>query len=111
MFDVLIIGGGVSSIGLCKNKKFATEKNKFSLIKNHHLRKLFLITPIDSCRNIGLGFIVTKRSTAILMSLKYQTKSLKVEGQSPDFTITTNKNTYKTKVIVVTIGASNTFFN
>jgi hypothetical protein len=64
MFEVLIIGGGVSgmscaSIGLCKNKKFATENNQnFHSSKNHHLSELFLITPDSCCRNIGLGFIV-----------------------------------------------------
>jgi hypothetical protein len=90
-----------SGIGLCKNKKFATEKTiRFSLIKIIISQELFLITPIDSCRNIGLGFIVTALNSypnSILMSLKYQTKSLKVEGQSPDFTITTNKTLIKLK--------------
>jgi thioredoxin reductase len=36
-------------------------------------------------------------------------KILRIEGQSPDFTVTTNKNTYKSKIIVVAIGAANTF--
>jgi predicted flavoprotein YhiN len=42
MFEVLIIGGGVSgmscaSIGLCKNKKFATENNQ-----NFHSSKIII---------------------------------------------------------------------
>jgi hypothetical protein len=103
-----------SCIGLCKNKKNLQLKTiRIFTHQNHHLQEV--ITPMESCRNIGLGFIVTKHSTAIptLSSCHSNTrrKVLKVEGQSPDFTITTNKNTYKTKVIVVTIGASNTFFN
>jgi hypothetical protein len=34
---------------------------------------------------------------------------LKIEGEFPHFTISTNKNTYETRTIVVGIGASNTF--
>jgi hypothetical protein len=36
-------------------------------------------------------------------------KVLKIEGEFPHFTISTNKNTYETRTIVVGIGASNTF--
>lgn len=50
MFDVLIIGGGVSGIscalvlGSAKNKRFASEKKSASLrIKNHLIfKKLYL---------------------------------------------------------------------
>jgi thioredoxin reductase len=48
-------------------------------------------------------------SQLYLILLKYQKKKLRIEGQSPDFTVTTNKNTYKSKIIVVAIGAANTF--
>jgi hypothetical protein len=34
---------------------------------------------------------------------------LKIEGEFPHFTISTNKNTYETRTIVVGIGVSNTF--
>jgi phytoene dehydrogenase-like protein len=100
MFDVLIIGGGVSgmscaSIGLCKNKKFAAEKTiGFHHQKSSSLRKLFLITPMEFLKHwarIYCHKALNSYPNSILMSLKYQTKSLKVEGQSPDFTITTNK--------------------
>jgi thioredoxin reductase len=36
-------------------------------------------------------------------------KVLKVVGQFPNFTVTTNKNSYQAKIIVVAIGYSNTF--
>jgi thioredoxin reductase len=36
-------------------------------------------------------------------------KAMKVEGEAGNFTVTTNKGTYQTKIIVVAIGAANTF--
>jgi len=36
-------------------------------------------------------------------------KVLKIEGKFPEFSVTTNKNTYRTKIIVVGIGSANTF--
>jgi len=36
-------------------------------------------------------------------------KVLKIEGESPEFTITTNKKIYKSKMVVIAIGAANTF--
>ncbi|HEY1193171.1 NAD(P)/FAD-dependent oxidoreductase, partial [Flavobacterium sp.] len=36
-------------------------------------------------------------------------KVIKVEGNYPEFTVVTNKNSYKTKNIVVGIGSANTF--
>ncbi|MFT5715046.1 MAG: hypothetical protein ACI9WT_001620, partial [Flavobacterium sp.] len=36
-------------------------------------------------------------------------KVLKIEGQFPEFTVTTNKHSYKSKIIVICIGAANTF--
>lgn len=36
-------------------------------------------------------------------------KVLKIKGQFPEFLVTTNKNTYTTKIVVIGIGAANTF--
>jgi len=36
-------------------------------------------------------------------------KVLRIEGDAPNFTITTNKNSYKTKAVVIGIGSANTF--
>ena len=36
-------------------------------------------------------------------------KVLKIEGEHPEFTVITNKNSYKTKTIVIGIGSANTF--
>lgn len=122
MFDVLIIGGGVSGmscalvLGSAKNKKFATEKTIgiFTHQKSSSLQEA-IFNNAYGIHAETLGSDLLSQSTQQLSQLYPHVtqipdeKVLKVEGQSPDFTITTNKNTYKTKVIVVTIGASNTF--
>ena len=36
-------------------------------------------------------------------------KVVRIEGEAPNFTVVTNKNSYKTKAIVVGIGSANTF--
>ena len=122
MFDVLIIGGGVSGmscalvLGSAKNKKFATEKTIgiFTHQKSSSLQEAIFNNAYGiPAETLGSDLMV--QSTQQLSQLYPHVtqipdeKVLKIEGQSPDFTITTNKNTYKTKVIVVTIGASNTF--
>jgi hypothetical protein len=51
-----------------------------------------------------LRFVSAKHKhypNSTLILLKYQKKILRIEGQSPDFTVTTNKNTYKSKIIVL----------
>jgi thioredoxin reductase len=68
--------------------------------------------PTEFCRIIGSDLLV--QSTKHLSQLYpiaqiSKEKILRIEGQSPDFTVTTNKNTYKSKIIVVAIGAANTF--
>lgn len=122
MFDVLIIGGGVSGmscalvLGSAKNKKFATEKTVgiFTHQKSSSLQEAIFNNAYGiPAETLGSDLLV--QSTQQLSQLYPHVtqipdeKVLKIEEQSHDFTITTNKNTYKTKVIVVTIGASNTF--
>ena len=122
MFDVLIIGGGVSGmscalvLGSAKNKKFATEKTIgiFTHQKSSSLQEAIFNNAYGIPAET-LGSDLLSQSTQQLSQLYPHVtqipdeKVLKIKGKSPDFTITTNKNTYKTKVIVVTIGASNTF--
>jgi thioredoxin reductase len=67
--------------------------------------------PTEFCR-FGLRFVSAKHQTLIptLPNIAQISKEkMRIEGQSPDFTVTTNKNTYKSKIIVVAIGAANTF--
>jgi heterodisulfide reductase subunit A-like polyferredoxin len=73
MFDVLIIGGGVSGIScvlflrICKDKNFAAEKKVgvFTHQKSSSLQEAVLIMPMNSCRIIGLRFVSAKHQTLI----------------------------------------------
>ncbi|WP_310559964.1 FAD-dependent oxidoreductase [Flavobacterium sp.] len=122
MFDLLIIGGGVSGIscalvlGSAKNKPFVTEKTIGIIAhqKNSNLQEAVI--------NNAYGIPAGKLGTDLLAeSIQHLSESyphivqipnekvLKIEGECPEFTITTNKNTYKSKMIVLAIGAANTF--
>jgi thioredoxin reductase len=122
VFDVLIIGGGVSGIscalvlGSAKNKAFVTDK-KIGIIthqKNSALQEALI--------NNGYGIAPGKLGSELLSeSIQHLTetyphidqipdeKVLKIEGTHPEFTVITNKNSYKTKTIVIGIGSANTF--
>jgi thioredoxin reductase len=122
MFDVLIIGGGVSGmscvlvLGSAKNKPFVADK-KIGIIahqKNSALQEA-LINNAYGIAPDTLGADLLSESIHHL-SEKYshisqiqEEKVLKIEGISPDFLVTTNKNTYKTKAIIIGIGSANTF--
>jgi thioredoxin reductase len=122
VFDVLIIGGGVSGmscslvLGSAKNKPFVTDK-KIGIITHQKTSSLQ-----EALINNGYGIAPGKLGSDLLaesiqhLSETYphitqipNEKVLKVEGEFPEFTITTNKNSYKSKMIVVGIGAANTF--
>jgi thioredoxin reductase len=122
MFDVLIIGGGVSGmscalvLGSAKNKPFATEKSIGIIThqKNSNLQEAI----INNAYGIPTGKLGADLLTESIQHLSQtyphiiqipSEKVLKIEGECPKFTITTNKNTYKSKIIVVGIGAANTF--
>ncbi len=121
-FDVLIIGGGAAGLscslilGSALNKPFATDKKigvithqKSSALKSAELNNV-------------LGFKKGSKGEAILtfglsqLSENYpevvqieKEKVTKIEGTSPNFTVFTNKNNYKAKIIVVAVGPSNLF--
>lgn len=122
MFDVLIIGGGVSGIscslilGSAKNKVFVADKKigifthqKTSSLQEAIFNNAYGIAPGT------LGSDLLKASTQHLSSIYPHIaqipneKVLKIEGQFPEFTVTTNKNKYTSRAIVVSIGAANTF--
>jgi thioredoxin reductase len=122
MFDVLIIGGGVSGmscalvLGSAKNKPFVIDK-KIAILthqKNSSLQEAIInngygITPGKLGSDLLLESIQHLSETYPHITQIPSEKVLKIEGDSPEFTITTNKNTYKSKMIVVGIGAANTF--
>jgi heterodisulfide reductase subunit A-like polyferredoxin len=122
VFDVLIIGGGVSGIscalvlGSAKNKAFVTDK-KIGIITHQKSSALQ-----EALINNGYGIAPGKLGSELLSeSIQHLTetyphidqipdeKVLKIEGTHPEFEVITNKNTYKTKTIVIGIGSANTF--
>ncbi|UFH47511.1 NAD(P)/FAD-dependent oxidoreductase [Flavobacterium galactosidilyticum] len=122
MFDVLIIGGGVSGmscslvLGSANKKPFVTDK-KIGIFTHHKASSLqeALFNNAYGIPAGKLGSDLLKESTEQL-STTYphiaqipNEKVLKIEGHFPEFTVTTNKSSYKTRLIVVGIGAANTF--
>ena len=122
MFDVLIIGGGVSGIscalvlGSAKNKSFVAEK-KIGVIA-HQKTSSLQEALLNNVYGIASG---TLGSTLLSESIQHLSESyphidqvpnekvLKIERKLAEYTITTNKNTYKSKIVVVGIGAASTF--
>ncbi|MBF2707010.1 FAD-dependent oxidoreductase [Flavobacterium soyangense] len=122
MFDALIIGGGVSGmscalvLGSAKNKPFVIEK-KIGII-THQKTSSLQEAVINNTYGIPQGKL---GSDLLVESIQHLSetyphitqisneKVLKIEGESPQITITTNKNIYKSKSIIVGIGAANTF--
>lgn len=118
----MLIGGGVSGmscalvLGSAKNKSFATDK-KIGIIAHQKASALQ-----EALINNGYGIAPGKLGADLLsesiehLSETYphitqisDEKVLKIKGEYPDFTVFTNKNTYKTKMIVIGIGSANTF--
>lgn len=122
MFDVLIIGGGASGVscaqilGSAQKKSFVSSKKigifthqKTSSLQEAIFNNSYGITP----GKLGSDLLI---ETLEHLSNIYphiiqipEEKVLKIEGQYPEFTVITNKNTYKTCNIVVAIGSANTF--
>jgi thioredoxin reductase len=122
VFDVLLIGGGVSGmscalvLGSAKNKAFVSDK-KIGIITHQKSSALQ-----EALINNGYGIAPGKLGSELLSeSIQHLTetyphidqipdeKVLKIEGTHPEFTVITNKNSYKTKTIVIGIGSANTF--
>ena len=122
MFDVLIIGGGVSGmscslvLGSAKNKPFVSDKKigVFTHQKTSSLQEA-LFNNAYGIPSGKLGSDLLKESTEQLSAAYPQIlqipneKVLKIEGEFPNFTVITNRSNYNTKMIVIGIGAANTF--
>ena len=121
MFDLLIIGGGVSGmsctlvLGSAKNKPFVTDKTigiiahqKNSNIQEAVINNAYGIPPGKLGADLLSESIQHLSETYPHITQIQNEKVLKIEGESPEFTITTNKNSYKSKMVVVGIGAANT---
>lgn len=122
MFDVLMIGGGVSGMscalvfGSAQHKPFAQNK-KIGIITHQKGSSLQ-----DALFNNAYGIPIGKLGSELLSESVYQLQELyphiiqipnekviKLEGTAGNFTITTNKNSYHSKIVVIGIGAGNPF--
>lgn len=121
-FDVLIIGGGVSRMsaallfGSAQHKPFMADK-KIGIIV--HQKTSSLQTAVF---NNAYGITPGKKGKELLEESKIHLeklyphidqieneKVLTISGESPLFSISTNKNIYRAKNIIIGIGASNPF--
>ncbi len=121
-FDVLIIGGGAAGmscaliLGSAKNKPFATDKTIGIII---HQKTSALTSGLF---NNVLGLKSGTTGKEILEDGKKQLvetyphviqlekeKVIKIDGETGNFTVKTNKNNYHAKTIVVAVGPSNLF--
>lgn len=122
MFDVLVIGGGVSGVscalvlGSAQNKVFAKEK-KIGIIAHQKTASLQMAL-FNNAYGISSGKLGSELLTESLEQLRNlyphiiqieDEKVIKIEGEFQNFTVFTNKNSYPTKNIVIGIGSSNTF--
>lgn len=122
MFDVLIIGGGVSGmscalvLGSAQNKSFASDK-KIGIIT--HQKASSLQTAIfNNAYGIPSGKLGAELLQESLQQLQDNyphvlqvsgEKVMKIDGRAGNFKVITNKETYISKIIVIAIGASNPF--
>lgn len=122
MFDVLIIGGGVSGVscalllGSAKQKAFATDKS-IGIIT--HQRTCSLQNAIfNNVYGIPFGKLGSELLTESLEHLAtayphvkqlQEEKVLKITGKIGNFSITTNKSSYNSKTVVIGIGSGTPF--
>jgi thioredoxin reductase len=122
MFDVLIIGGGVSGmscalvLGSAFKKPFASDK-KIAII-SHQKASSLQNAIFNNAYGISSGKLGSELLTESVQQLQENyphvqqianEKVMKIEGVSGNFSIITNKQTYTTKIIIIGIGASNPF--
>jgi NADH dehydrogenase FAD-containing subunit len=122
MFDVLIIGGGVSSIscalvlGSAHQKPFAKDK-KIGVI-SHQKASSLQDAIFFNAYGVASGKLGSDLLTESLQQIQENyphivliegEKVLKVIQNAEGFLIETNKNSYQSKIIVVGIGSSNLF--
>ncbi len=122
MFDVLIIGGGVSSISCAlvlgsANKKTFAENKKIGII-THQKSSSLQNAIFNNAYGIPKGKLGSELLTETVEQLKElyphveqleKEKVIKIEKENSFFIIETNKNKYISKIIVLGIGAGNPF--
>ena len=122
MFDVLILGGGVSGmscslvLGSAKNKSFVANKKigvfthqKSSSLQDALFNNAYGIPPGTLGADLMKDSITHLSETYPHIVQIPNEKVLKIEGSYPEFTMTTNKTSYQTSIIAIGIGSANTF--
>jgi len=121
-FDVLIIGGGAAGmscalvLGSAMNKPFANDKiigiimhQKTSALSSGLFNNVLGLKSGTTGKEIlddGKKQLANTYPHVIQIEKE---KATKIEGEAGNFTITTNKNTYAAKTVVVGVGPSNLF--
>lgn len=122
MFDVLIIGGGVSGmscaliLGSAQHKSFALDK-KIGII-THQKASSLQDAILHNAYGIPGGKLGSELLTESIDQLEYlyphvvqisHEKVVALEGEAMNFRVVTNKNVYQAKIVVIGIGAGNPF--
>jgi len=122
MFDVLIIGGGVSGmscalvLGSAQHKSFALDKKIgiFTHQKASSLQEAVFFNAYGvTSGKLGMELLHESKEHLANNYTHIQQipdeKVMQLEGNAGNFTITTNKNSYNSKIVVIGIGAGNPF--
>lgn len=122
MFDVLIIGAGVSGVscalvlGSSQNKVFAKDK-KIGIIA-HQKASSLQNAVFNNAYGIPAGKLGSELLAESLTHLMHSyphvlqmegEKVLSISGEAGNFCITTNKTNYSSKMVVIAVGAVNPF--
>lgn len=123
MFDVLIIGGGASGIscalvlGSASNKPYAEGRRigvfthqKASALQDGLYNNVYGIAPGKLGKDILAESLEHLSSAYPHVEQLPNEKVMSVTGNCGNFTVTTNKNTYHAKIVVVAVGSAGTFF-
>lgn len=122
MFDVLIIGGGVSGVSCAlitssaHNRPYAEGKRvgifthqKASALQDAVFYNAYGIAPGTLGKDLMDFSLEHLANQYPHVEHIAKEKVMKVEGEAGNFTVTTNKSTYNTKIIVVAVGSAGTF--
>lgn len=122
MFDVLIIGGGVSGVscalivGSALKRPYA--EGKRAGIFTHQKASSLQDALFNNAYGIPAGTLGADLMDSTLRQLSElypeveqipNEKVMKIEGEAGNFTVTTNKSVYQAGIVVVAIGSANTF--
>ena len=122
MYDVLIIGGGAAGmscalvLGSAKNKPFAKYKNigiimhqKASALQNGLFNNALGIKPGTTGTELLEGGKKQLSEVYPHINQIEKEKVISISHENDFITVTTNKNNYQSKTIVVAVGPSNLF--